>query len=487
MARAGSIGKDGFIAEHGLWTEEQSEAAGRVLAKARELGLETIRLSFADQHGILRGKTLVITELELALSSGCTMTTSLLLKDTSHRTVFPIWTSGAGIDAPELTGAPDFLMVPDPLTFRVLPWSGKTGWLLCDMYYPDGRPVPFSSRAICRGAARRLADAGYDFLSGIEIEFHLFKLEDRKLRPEQSGMPGEPPDVSPLAHGFQYLAEFRMDEIEPVVDLIRRDITAMGLPLRTVEVEFGPSQVEFTFSPLPGIESADLMVLFRSAAKQICRRHGYHASFMCRPALANMFSSGWHLHQSLLDRKTGDNAFMPNEAGGLLSGLGGAYVAGLLEHAAASCIFTTPTINGYKRFRPQSLAPDRILWAKDNRGAMIRALGGLSDAGTRIENRVGESAANPHLYLASQMIAGLDGIKRGLAPPPLADTPYAAEAPALPRSLMDAMQAFRASEMYRAVLGDGYVDYLLAIKEGEVSRYLSEVTDWEHREYFEIF
>ena len=174
-ARAGSIGRDGFIARHGLWTDQQIEAGARVLARARELELETIRLSFADQHGILRGKTLMIGELELALASGCSITTSPLLKDTAHRTVFPIWTAGAGVGAPELTGAPDFLMVPDPETFRVLPWSGKTGWILCDMYYPDGRPVPFSSRAICRDAVNRLSDAGFDYFTGIEIEFHLFK------------------------------------------------------------------------------------------------------------------------------------------------------------------------------------------------------------------------------------------------------------------------------------------------------------------------
>jgi glutamine synthetase len=491
MARAGSIGRDGFVSKHGLWTDEQAEAGALVLAQTHELGLETVRLSFSDQHGILRGKTLMIGELELALASGCSMPSSLLLKDTSHSTMFPIWTPGAGLDAPELTGAGDILMVADPTTFRVLPWSGKTGWLLCDIYYPDGRPVPYSSRAICQNAVRRLGEAGYDFLSGIEIEFHLFKLEDRKLRPEQSGMPGDPPDVSQLAHGYQYLAEFRMDEMEPVIDLIRRDIVAMGLPLRTVEIEFGPSQVEFTFAPLPGIESADLMVLFRSAAKQICRRHGYHASFMCRPAMANLFSCGWHLHQSLLERGTGANAFTPGDEGTLVSPLvssvGEAYVAGLLEHAAASCLFTTPTINGYKRYRPETLAPDRILWARDNRGAMIRAIGGPGDAGTRLENRVGESAANPHLYIASQIIAGLDGIEGGLVPPPPDNTPYATEAPALPRSLMDAVVAFRASEMFRRILGDAYVDYLAAIKEGEISRYLTEVTDWEQREYFEIF
>jgi glutamine synthetase len=90
MTRAGSIGRDGFIAKYGLWTEEQAEAGARVLAQANELGLETVRLAFADQHGLLRGKTLMIGELEGAFASGCTMTTSLLLKDTSHRTVFPI-------------------------------------------------------------------------------------------------------------------------------------------------------------------------------------------------------------------------------------------------------------------------------------------------------------------------------------------------------------------------------------------------------------
>ncbi len=91
-------------------------------------------------------------------------------------------------------------------------------------------------------------------------------------------------------------------------------------------------------------------------------------------------------------------------------------------------MFTTPTINGYKRYRSYSLAPDRAIWGRDNRGVMIRVLGGAGDAATRLENRIGEPAANPYLYMASQILSGLDGVDRKLDPGPSADTPYETKA-----------------------------------------------------------
>ncbi len=478
----------GFVARHGLWSEEQADAARRVRSLVEEKGLELVRLSFADQHGILRGKSVAAPGIGRAFSDGCAVTTTLLFKDTSHRTVYPVWEPGAGMGREELAGGCDFVLVPDPGTFRVLPWAERTGWMLCDIYHPDGRPVPYATRRIGRDAVSRLAGAGFDFLCGLEVEFHVLRLVDPKLRPGQAGQPGEPPEVDLLTHGYQYLTEFRADELEPALEIVRRGVLELGLPLRSVEAEFGPSQCEFTFEPAFGIESADNMVLFRSAVKQICRRHGYHGTFMCRPQVADLFSSGWHLHQSLRDRRTNRNAFMPEEeGGGGLSPTGRRYVAGLLDHAAASCVFTTPTINGYKRYRPHSLAPERALWAHDNRGAMVRALGGAGDPGSRIENRIGEPAANPYLYLASQIHSGLDGIERSLEPPPPDDSPYASDAPRLPGSLMEALAALRTSALFRSALGDEFVDYILTVKEAEVSRFLSEVTDWEQREYFEIF
>jgi glutamine synthetase len=307
------------------------------------------------------------------------------------------------------------------------------------------------------------------------------------MRPEHAGQPGEPPEVELLTHGYQYLTENRYDLLDPVAEILRRDLAALGLPLRSIEAEFGPSQIEFTLGALAGIASADAMVLFRSAAKQICRRHGYHATFMCRPRLPNVMSSGWHLHQSLKRLADGTNAFVPDEPGAALSATGRHFLAGLLAHARGAAALSTPTINGYKRYRPYSLAPDRIIWGRENRGAMLRVIGGPRDPGTRIENRVGEPAANPYLYFAAQIHSGLDGIERHLDPGPPDDTPYESKGELLPRTLGEALAAVREDAALRAGLGAAFVDYYCRLKEAEIARFNLEVSEWEQREYFDLF
>lgn len=476
-----------FVARHRLWSEEQKEAAVRLRRIAEEKGLDTIRLSFPDQHGILRGKTLVAGEALRTLENGCTITTTMLAKDTSHRTVFPVFTAGGGFGMMEMQGAADVLMIPDPTTFRVLPWAPTTGWILCDVHFADGRPVPFATRSLYKSVLSTLAQRGYDFMAGLEVEFHVFKVNDPKMQPAHAGQPGEPPDVSLLSHGYQYLTEQRYDQMEPVLELIRRDVVALGLPLRSIEVEFGPSQCEFTFAPSVGLAPADSMVLFRSAVKQICHRHGYHATFMCRPRIPNVVSSGWHLHQSLVSRADGRNAFMSDNEGEFLSEFGKGYLGGLLSHARAATVFTTPTINGYKRYRSYSLAPDRAIWGQDNRGVMIRALGGPKNPATRFENRVGEPAANPYLYMASQILSGLDGVDRTIDPGPSADTPYETKASLLPKSLREAVFALHDDPFFRSAMGAEFIDYYVHIKNAEIERFQAEVTEWEQREYFEMF
>ena len=114
-----------------------------------------MRLSFPDQHGILRGKTVVATEAAAAMRNGCSITTTLLAKDTAHKTAFPVFTAGGGFGMAEMEGGGDFLMIADPTTFRVLPWAPRTGWVLCDIYFADGRPVPFSTRHLYRRALER--------------------------------------------------------------------------------------------------------------------------------------------------------------------------------------------------------------------------------------------------------------------------------------------------------------------------------------------
>lgn len=483
-----------FVDRHDLWSDEQRKGAAAVEKEIEDRGLELVRFSFADQHGVLRGKTVIASEASKLMRNGVTMTTTLLAKDTSHRTVFPVFTPGGGFAMPEMQGAADFLMIADPSTFRVLPWAPNTGWMLCDIFFPNGKPVPFSTRQLCRDQLARLRGEGFDLLAGLEVEFHLYRIENPRLAAQDATWPGEPVEVSLIHQGFQLLTEARADQIEPILEPFWRSVRALGLPFRSLEVELGPSQCEFTFRPELGLASADMMVLFRSAMKQIARRHGLHCTFMCRPGLPNAFSSGWHLHQSLIDRKTKANAFVSGDPGDMLSPLARHWLGGLLANARAAAAFTTPTINGYKRYRAYALAPDRVIWGRDNRGVMVRAIGEPGDPSTHLENRIGEPAANPYLYLAAQIACGMDGVARSLDPGPSADTPYETDAEMMPKSLGDALDALRASVCFRDAFGPEFVDYYIRIKEGEIVRFradekhdTAEVTRWEHKEYFDLF
>jgi glutamine synthetase len=163
------------------------------------------------------------------------------------------------------------------------------------------------------------------------------------------------------------------------------------------------------------------------------------------------------------------------------------YLAGLKAHACGGAALASPTLNGYRRYRPFSLAPDRAIWAQDNRGAMLRVLGAPGDSASRIENRVGEPTANPYLYLASQLFSGLHGIAERLDPGPSADAPYETPAEQLPRSLDAALAALQADAVLVEGLGKPFVDYYCHIKQAEIARFNLEVTEWEHREYFDMF
>ena len=485
-----------FVDRYGLWTGEQRRAAAAVDKAIRRHRLETVRFSFVDQHGTLRGKTLVASEASRAMRSGVTMTSTLLAKDTSHRTVFKVFSAGGGMGVDEMAGAGDIMMVPDPTTFRVLPWANNSGWMLCDIVFTNGRAVPFSTRQRYRDALHRLSNLGFDYVAGLEVEFHLFKIENPRLDPATLTWPAEPPAVSLTTQGFQYLTESRFDQVDPIMEVLRKSVQALGLPLRSLEVELGPSQYEFTFAPEEGLAAADTMVLFRSAMKQVARRHGYLVSFMCRPRVPEVFSSGWHLHQSLRERKSKANVFVSTDKRQMLSPLGRAYLGGLLANARAAAAFATPTLNGYKRYhRANSMAPIQAVWARDNRGVLVRVMGEPGDPATHLENRVGEPLANPYLYMASQIHAGLDGMARKLDPGPSADAPYELSAEPLPKSLAEALDALRANACFRAGFGDAFVDYYLAIKQAEIARARQHdaqvgnpdsVTEWEHREYFDL-
>ena len=497
-----------FAGGCGIHDAARQSALKRTARLIEVSGVELVRFAWCDLHGMLRGKTLVASAAVKAMMDGVGMVSTLLLKDSADRTAYKVFdekldTNGAlGLSGFEFAG--NVMLLADPASYQQLPWAPKTGWVQCQSWHTNGQPVVFDTRRILQTALTSLADAGYSLTCGLEIEFHIYKISSeqaaRQLDPMRSDWPGPAPEVSMIHPGFHMLSEQWADMADEPLRIVQHTAQALGLPLLSLEIELGPSQVEAVFEATDALKAADNMVLFRSAVKQALRRGGYHATFMCRPPFPGIISSGWHLHQSLTDLKSGTNLFMRDSpqlgssaqhAGYTLSELGQHYLAGLLAHAHATSPFCTSTINGYDRFRPQSLAPQSAVWGKDNRGAMLRVIGGAGsqaapDKATRIENRIGEPAANPYLYIASQIYAGMDGVRRQMQAPQASVAPYAFNDKPLPGSLKRALEMLNNDVALGAAFGSDFIAYFTHVKTSELERYelAEDKNEWQRREYF---
>ena len=486
-----------FAERCGLHDTHREAACLRAAELIESSGVQRVRMGWCDVHGQLRGKTLMAHAAVKALRDGVGMVGTMMLKDTSDHTAWKVFEAGGTEGLTGFAGASNLMLLPDPESFTLLPWSAGTGWLRCQPWHSNGTPVALDSRHVLEQALSRLAMAGFGFKTGLEVEFHIYRITDEapQLNPELAGWPGLPPAVQMIHPGYNLQAEAMMDMADEPLSIVMQTAQALGLPLQSLEIELGPSQVEAVFDATDALTAADQMVLFRNGVRQALRRAGYLATFMCRPPFPNIMSSGWHLHQSLVRLDTGGNAFVREapaasstkaDATHTLSDTGAQWLAGLLEHARGMTVLCTPTVNGFARFRPNALAPQAVLWGQDNRGAMLRVVGAAGDSATRIENRVGEPAANPYLYIAAQIHAGLDGLARGLAPPSAAEAPYAEGAEKLPTSLSEGLAALQADAALGEGLGHGFVNYFSRIKASEMQRHAQaeDKIDFERREYF---
>jgi glutamine synthetase len=456
-----------------------AELARRIEASAHQ----RIRFAWCDLHGAVRSKTLMKAAALRALVSGVGMPGTLLLKDHADKTAFPVFDTLAlkefeGLD--RFAQASNVLLRADPGCLVSLPWESTTGLVRCETWFTDGTPVAWDTRRILRHALQALASRGWSMRCGLEVEFHVYKLknESPQLDPQLADWPGQAPEVEMLHPGYRLIGDDYNTMCQIPFEIIERTALSLGLPLLSLEVEFGPSQVEAVFDVTDALKAADNMVLFRNLVRQALRQEGYYASFVCRPPFPNVMSSGWHLHQSLVDAQ-GKNLFMPSQSTRLSQAS--------LEAQAMAAI-AVPTVNGYERFRPNALAPQTACWGHDSRSAMLRVVGGPGDSATRIENRLGEPMANPYLYIASQIYAGLDGIARQLLPP-LAHATLPSAPSALPVTLERASEALKADEVFRQGFGHGFVDYFAQIAQSEARRFRAaeDSVQFHSREYFSRF
>lgn len=486
------VGRTGFVSEFGLWNPEQAAAAEQIEAALDQVDL--VRLAFGDPHGLARSKTLTTQAFRSVLRNGMDFSPGPFLFDTGHAVAVDFHTDpGIGVD--ELVGAGNFVLVPDPLTFQLLPGTGpRTAWVLGEEYLRDGTAHPLSSRHVLRRVAADYAKHRLTPVLGLEVEWYLTR---RLPGPPGNtgngfGLQGRAPRVEAMNSGYQFNLATCYDTVAQVTDPLAMTLLQLGLPLRSMEHESGPGQIETTFNPMSALDTADAMLLFRTLVKQTCARSGHHASFMSLPRLDGFDPSGWHLNQSVMDTATGRNLFAADSPTGGISADGKAYAEGLLERARDFCLLSVPTVNGYRRLTADfALAPTRIGWSFEDRTAMLRVVG--AGGATHIENRVGEPCANPYLAIAAQLFAGLEGLTGLTTPTTGTDQPPAT----LPQSLPEALTAFRAAERTHTLLGAPLTDCLAKLKHSEATRYATwhaaeqprtgQVTEWEQREYFEFF
>lgn len=486
-----------FAQRCGVQDAQRAALQRQATARINDRELDLIRIAWCDLHGITRCKTLTAGAAVTALSEGVGMVSTLMLKDTSDRTAFKVFEPGGTSSLPGFGQGNNLVLLPEPASLCELPWSLGSGWLRAQAYFQDGSPVELDTRRVLQRALERLARHGYGLRCGLEIEFHIYRIKSaqQQLDPALAAWPGVPPELELIHPGYKLLSEDWYDMAEPALRIVKDTAQALGMPLSSLEIELGPSQVEVVLEATDALTAADNMVLFRNAVRMALRRAGYHASFVCRPPFANIMSSGWHLHQSLVRladnapvmcRDQADRSAGPLDAGFTLSEEGMHWLAGLLAHARGMAALCTPTINGFGRYRPHALAPQSVLWGRDNRGALLRVVGACGDPSTRIENRIGEPAANPYLYMASQIHAGLDGLQKRLKPPPATESPYGDAGERLPTTLAEALQALSEDAVMVDGLGAAFVAYFSTIKACELARYdaAQDKDDFLRREYF---
>lgn len=419
-----------------------------------------ICLQFTDILGMLKSVSITASQLERALNNSCGF-------------------DGSSIDGFVRIEESDMCLHPDLDSFVILPWrteSGKTARFICDVYHSDGTPFEGCPRYVLKKAIKEAADMGYTVNVGPECEFFLFRLDKD----------GKPTTTTHDAGGY-----FDLGPIDRGEDC-RKDICLalenMGFEIEASHHENAVAQHEIDFKYDEVLKTADNVMTFKYVVKNLAYDHGLYATFMPKP-LFGAAGSGMHTNISLF--KNGKNAFYDEKDALGLSKEAYSFIAGLMKHIKSMAVLTNPLVNSYKRLVPGYEAPVYIAWSAKNRSPLIR-IPFAKGAGTRIELRNPDPAANPYLEMAASIFAGLDGIRNSLTPPPATDTNIydlttherdEAGIDTLPRTLGEAIDTFRASGFMREKIGEHVFTKYVAAKREEWREYRTRVSQWEIDKY----
>ncbi len=430
--------------------------------RLRAGGVDVVRVSYPDLIGVDRGRDVLLEELGAATGHGLAFCRAVY-HTSPMGDVVPVQ---GGLEA----GLPDIVVRPDLSTLTPLPWEPNAAWCLGDATTPDGEPAPESPRVVVRRVAEQIAGLGYRLICGPELEFFVCE------RDAAGEWRRYADDV-----GNVYVVGRKGDPRGLLLRMLRL-LRDAELHVTAANHEFSPGQFEINLSHSEMLDAADRSFRLKSAVQEIARQQDLLATFMAKP-FNDEGGSGFHVHASLSD-DAGANVFGDPDGPDGISAAGRHAIGGVLRHAKALSALVNPTINSYKRFGPDTLAPWLIDWGLDNRSAMVRIPPERGSA-ARMEVRLGDATANPYLAMAAVGAAVYLGLTHKVEPPPkLEGYGYdPASAQMLPARLSDSLDALEADHELGEVLGRYFVDSFLAYKRNEIERFERYVTDWEFREY----
>ena len=430
-------------------------------------GIEDIECITPDQAGVARGKMMP--------SSKFTSNTSLALPSAPFMMTisgqYP--EDGNGFEYPEDDG--DLKLVPDLSTLTAVPWEeDPTAAVICDLVHQDGRAVEFTPRNVLKRVVAAYDRHGLRPVVAPEIEFYLVR---KNPDPDYPLTPPVGRSGRPIAGGSGYSIA-GVNEYDELIDDIYHFSEAQGLEIDTLIHEEGAGQLEINLRHGDPIELADQVFLFKRTLREAALKHDVYATFMAKP-IQGQPGSAMHIHQSIVDKKTGRNIFSAED--GTETEAFFHFIGGMQKHVPNALVMFAPYVNSYRRLTQAASAPVNNKWGYDNRTTAFRVPRSDPNA-RRVENRIPSSDANPYLALAASLACGLIGINNKLqAEPPVLTTANEDEID-LPRGLLEAVDLFEGDEELAAMLGRTFAATYASIKRAEFETFMEVISPWE-REY----
>jgi glutamine synthetase len=428
----------------------------------RDHSISEVEAIVSDMNGVARGK--IMPGEKYAEDEGMRLPESIFLQTVTGE--YP--DDDSAINPSEI----DIELIGDPNSIRLVPWAPEpTAQVIHDCFYDDGRVVPMSPRYVLRRIIELYNARGWEPVVAPELEFFLVEPNvdaDYPLKPPV-GRSGRP-EVGRQAYSIAAVNEF-----DPLFDDIYSYCEAQNIDIDTLIHEDGAAQMEINLIHGNALDLADQAFLFKRTAREAALRHKMYATFMAKP-MAGEPGSAMHIHQSIVDKATGENVFSTAEGGP--TSLFFSHIAGLQKYLPAAMSLFAPNVNSYRRITRYNMAPINVQWGYDNRTAGLR-VPTCAPSARRVENRLAGSDASPYLAIAASLACGYLGMIEGLKPTePVTGSAY--ELPfALPMTLAESLRMLRGCKPLVDLVGDRFVAAYSAVKENEYETFLRVISSWE--------